>query len=80
FILIVTGFYKRDYVLTFVSGGLALLMGIYIFREGITIYGVDYWWIYPLAWIFTGLGIIIAIVSSIKFMEVSEGKYEGGES
>lgn len=79
FILIITGIYKRNYPLLFISGCLPLLMGIYIFNEGITIYGVSEWWIYPLAWIFTGLGIIITIVSGIKFMAENENKW-GGEN
>ena len=78
FILIIIGLYSRSYILLFISSGLPLLMGVYIFREGITIYGVGNWWIYPLAWIFTGLGVIIAIVSSIKFMAENEGEYEEG--
>ncbi len=72
FTLIIIGLYKRSYVLTFISGTLPLLMGVYIFREGITIYDVTYWWVYPLAWIFIGMGILITIVSSIKFMAVNE--------
>ena len=76
FILILTGVYKRIYILTFISGCLPLLMGLYIFNEGITVYGVGNWWVYPLAWIFTGLGLIIVLVSSIKFM--AESEEEGG--
>ena len=76
FILIVMGIYRRNYVLTFISGGLSLLMGIYIFQEGITIYGVDEWWIYPLAWIFVGLGLIITLVSGIKYMAINEEDYD----
>ncbi len=77
FILIIMGLVKRSYVLTFISGCLSLLMGIYIFKEGITVYGVASWWIYPLAWIFTGLGLLVALVSSIKFMEINEDGYGG---
>lgn len=74
FILILTGVYKRNYILIFVSGCLSLLMGIYIFEDGITIYSVESWWIYPLAWIFTGIGIMVSIASSIKIMAEAEGK------
>ena len=77
FILIMIGVYKANYILTFVSGCLPLLMGIYIFKEGITIYGVSEWWIYPLAWVFVGLGLIITIVSGMKFIAESE-KRGGG--
>lgn len=79
FILMITGIYRKSYVLTFISGCLPLLMGIYIFKDGITVYGVGEWWIYPLAWIFTGLGIIITIVSGIKIMAESEGIDEEGD-
>lgn len=79
FILIIVGFYKKNYILIFISGCLPLLMGVWIFRDGITVYGVTLWWVYPLAWIFTGLGIIITIVSSIKFMEVNEDGYSDDE-
>lgn len=76
FILIIMGLYRNDYILMFVSGCLSLLMGIYIFREGLTVYGVSEWWIYPLAWIFTGLGIIISLVSSIKFIAKNEDGHD----
>lgn len=72
FMLVIIGLYKNSYVLTFISGCFPLLMGVYIFNEGITVYGVSFWWIYPLAWIFTGLGLIITLVSSIKFMASNE--------
>lgn len=84
FLLVITGSYRKSYILTFISGCLPLLMGVYIFKEGITIYGVTQWWIYPLAWIFIGMGIVITIISSLKFMAVNEDGYdddddEGGE-
>lgn len=82
FALIIVGLYKRNYIMIFISGSLSLLMGVYVFKDGITVYGVTYWWVYPLGWIFIGLGIIITIVSSIKFMDVNEygedDEYEGG--
>ncbi len=85
FILIIMGLYRRSYVLTFIAGCLSLLMGAYIFRDGITVYGVSDWWVFPLGWIFIGLGLLITIVSSIKFMAVNEYddedeayEYEGG--
>jgi len=83
-ILIMAGAYIKNYILIFVSGCLPLLMGVYIFREGITIYGVDLWWVYPLGWIFIGIGLIITLLSSLKFMNENEGwrdrdnEYEGG--
>lgn len=76
FILIIMGFYKKSHILIFISGTLPLLMGVYIFRDGITIYGVGLWWIYPLAWILTGMGIFITIVSGIKFMAANEDGYD----
>lgn len=78
FILLALGLYRESYILTFISGCLSLLMGVYIFKEGITIYGVSSWWVYPLAWIFTGIGIMISIVSGIKVMAIAEGEYEEG--
>ena len=63
FILITMGIYRNSSIILFISGSLPLLMGVYIFKEGITVYGVTNWWIYPLAWIFTGLGLAITIIS-----------------
>lgn len=83
FVLIIMGFYKRSYILTFIAGALSLLMGVYMFKEGITIYGVTFWWVYPLAWIFIGIGLIMTMVSGIKFMAINENdyddEYEGGD-
>ncbi len=79
FTLIVMGVYKRSYILIFILGCLSLLMGVYIFNDGITIYGVGVWWVYPLAWIFTGIGLIITLVSSIKFMASNEDGYDDDE-
>lgn len=76
FVSLIVGVFKHNHVLLFISGGLSLLMGIYIFQEGITIYGVSEWWIYPLAWIFTGIGLIATIVSGIKFIAEAEGEYD----
>lgn len=74
FISLIMGIFKYNYILLFISGALSLLMGIYIFQDGITIYGVSEWWVYPLAWIFIGIGLIITITSSIKFMDEAEGE------
>ncbi len=79
FILIIIGFYKRSYIITFIAGSLSLLMGVYIFIDGMTIYGVTSWWIYPLAWIFTGIGLILTIVSAIKFIATNEDGYNDDE-
>lgn len=80
FILIIMGIYKANYILTFISGCLPLLMGVYIFKEGLTIYNISEWWIYPLAWIFVGLGIMITIISGMKFMAESEMRGGGYET
>ena len=72
FTLLTLAIYKENHIFLFFSGCVPLLMGIYMFNEGITVYGVGVWWVYPMAWIFTGLGIIITIVSGIKFMEENE--------
>ena len=77
FILFVTGVYKGSNILIFISGCFPLLMGIYMFKEGITVYGVTNWWVYPLAWILIGLALILTIIPSIRFME--ENEYEGYE-
>jgi len=84
FMLIIVGTYKRSYILIFISGCIPLLMGIYIFKDGITVYGVGLWWVYPLAWVFIGMGLILTMISSIKFMAENEDyrdnsdEYEGG--
>lgn len=72
FILLILGIYRESPALLFFSGCVPLLMGIYIFKEGITVYGVGVWWVYPMAWIFTGIGLMLSIISGIKFMEESE--------
>jgi len=72
FILLFLGVYRESPVFLFFAGCLPLLMGIYMFNEGITVYGVGVWWVYPMAWIFTGIGIILSIVAGFKFMQEAE--------
>ena len=67
-----TGVVYRNYILIFMAGLYPLLMSIWMFQEGITIYGVDNWFIYPLAWIFLGIGLILILLSSLKLLDISE--------
>lgn len=70
--MISTGIIYRNYILIFMAGMYPLLMGIWIFKEGITIYGVDNWFVYPLGWIFVCIGLILTLLSSLKYLESSE--------
>jgi len=72
--LIVSGVYFRtDYlvgdVFLFAGGTLSLLMGIWVFNDGISFYTVSYWWVYPFAWILVGTGIILTVVSGLSMIK-----------
>lgn len=67
-----TGVIYRNYVLIFMAGLYPLLMSIWIFKDGITVYGVTEWWVFPLAWIFLGIGLILTLLSSLKLLDISE--------
>lgn len=71
--MLVVGVIYKNYILLFMSGLYPLLLSIWIFSDGITVYGVTEWWVYPLAWIFLGIGLILILVSSLKMLHVSEG-------
>lgn len=78
--MLVIGIMQQNYIMIFISGMYPILMGIWIFKEGVTIYGVENWFVYPLGWIFIGLGLILTLVSSIKQLEQSEyGNDDGGD-
>ena len=76
FTLFIFGFCTNNHIFLFVSGALLLLMGIWIFQNGISIYNVDYWWVYPFAWVVTGLGIILTVVPGIEFIDGISGGEE----
>ena len=67
--LLIFGFVRESHFLVFFAGMMAILMGIYIFSEGLPIYDVTTWWIYPLAWIFTGMGIILTVATGYEMIE-----------
>lgn len=79
-ILLFVGLTFNSYILVFMSGCIPMIMSIWIFKEGITIYGVSEFWVYPLAWIFMGIALIIIILSSLKIISQAEGyDDEGGD-
>jgi len=74
FILFVFGASRKNYVFIFCSGTLITLMGIWVFKEGISVFPITTWFIYPLGFIFIGLGIILTVCSGIEMIE----EYGGG--
>jgi len=76
FILLIFGSLRADYFLLFCSGCIMLTMGIFVFSENaFSLYSaVDYWFVYPLAWIFTGLGILLSVASGLKWMDEAFGE------
>jgi hypothetical protein len=75
FFLLIFGFLWQEYIFLFFSGCLAILMGVYIFQNGISVYTVSYWWVYPFVWIIVGLGIVLSVAGSYEFLE----NYSGGK-
>lgn len=82
-ILFGVGAHRSNYFFMFAAGCLILLMGIWIFNDGLTVYSVTCasvgscsgeWWLYPLAWIFTGMGIILTVGAGIE--TINGGKEE----
>lgn len=74
FILLIFGTYKENYLLLFMSGCIVLIMGVWIFSSNtFSLYGAsDYWFVYPLGWIFVGLGILLTVASSLEILRESE--------
>ncbi len=78
FILLIFGTYQENYLLLFLSGCIILIMGVWIFSSNtFSLYdATDYWFVYPLGWIFVGLGILLTVVPGLKMVEESEGGEE----
>lgn len=74
FLLLIFGGLTSNYILLFAAGCLIMVMGLWIFSSGsFSLYSATtYWFVYPLAWIFVGLGIMLSVVSGIKYMELME--------
>jgi len=72
-ILLFFGVLWRNHTFLFSGGSLMLLAGLWVFREGITSYTVNNWWVYPLAWIFTGIGIIMTVGAGYDYLEEMAG-------
>lgn len=74
FVLLIFGFYKGSHIFLFSAGTLSLIMGIWIFNDGISLYTVSDWWVYSLAWIVTGMGLILILVSSLDLIRDMGGE------
>jgi hypothetical protein len=81
FILLVYGYSTESYFFLFLSGCIALISGLYIFSEdAFSLYAAaNYWFVYPLGWVFVGLGLMISIISGYKWMEETERGWIGNE-
>lgn len=78
FLLLISGIIYHEKViigniLLFAAGCQVLLAGIWVFQDGISIYGISVFWIYPFAWILVGLGIILTIYASYDMIHKEEG-------
>lgn len=74
FALLGLAFWTENYMFSFIAGCLILLMGVWAFSSGISIYSVDEYWMYPFAFILTGIGIFLTITSSVKWIAQEEGE------
>jgi hypothetical protein len=78
FLLLIFGTYFENYFLLFLSGCIILVMGVFVFsNNSFSLYNAtDYWFVYPLGWIFTGLGILLTVVSGLEIMREAMGEKE----
>jgi hypothetical protein len=77
FILLIFGiaWHNENYlgnIFLFAAGCLTLLMGIWIFQSGISIYGVSQYWVFPFAWILVGISVVLILYSSLDMIYKEE--------
>ena len=75
FFLLIGGFVWGNYLFFFLDGVLMILTGLWVFQNGISIYAVTQWWVYPFAWILMGIGLLLSIYSGYQMLE----DYAGGK-